>query len=195
MQGEDQIRQAIAHSWAHTAQLSTTAPDLQDRLFELGMAQLRLQTQVRGATVPEQEGVPAMSVSEAVHVAYLQAGLGKPHQGSAADDHELQVFEMYDMISMDDPEDEQAAEVNAVADIGEAVTLAEVKAAQEGDAFAGDMKQYVTSGKMPENKTRAKTIATHAHVYGVIDGMLVRTARSKHGMYELRAQWYIPKGD
>ena len=60
---------------------------------------MRLQTQVRGAVAPKQEGTAEMSVSEAV--AYLQAGLGKPHQGTAADDHELQVFEMYDMISME----------------------------------------------------------------------------------------------
>ena len=103
MQDEGQIRQTIAHSLAHTAQLSTAAPNLRDRLFELEMAQLRMQTQVRGATVPEQEGAPTMFVSKAI--AYLQAGLGKPHQGSSAGDHELQVFEMYDMISMDDPED------------------------------------------------------------------------------------------
>ena len=49
-------------------------------------------------------------MSEAV--AYLQAGLGKPHQGTAADDHELQVFEMYDMISMEAEE-----QINAVADV------------------------------------------------------------------------------
>ena len=70
MQNEERIRQAIAHSWAHTTKLSTAAPDLQDRLFELGMAQLRLQTQVRGAVVPEQEDTAEMSVSEAL--AYLQ---------------------------------------------------------------------------------------------------------------------------
>ena len=91
MQDEDQIRQAIAHSWAHTAQLSTAALDLQDRLFELEIAQLRLQTQVRGATVPGQEGTPTMFVSEAI--ACLQAGLGKSHQGSTTDDHELQGFD------------------------------------------------------------------------------------------------------
>ena len=96
---------------------------------------------------------------------------------------------------MDDPDDEQAVEVNVVADIGEAVTLAEVTSAQEGDAFAGDMMRYVSSSKMPENKAKAKTIATHTHVYGVIDGMLVRTKRSKHGLYEPRDQWHIPKGD
>ena len=127
-------------------------------------------------------------MSEAV--AYLQAGLGKSHQGTAADDHELQVFEMYDMISMDA---EEEVEINAVGDVSEAVTLKEVKQAQADNPFAADMMEYVTTGELPKNKAKAKTVATHAHVYGVIEGALVRTARSKHGLYEARAQRYVPK--
>ena len=115
----------------------------------------------------------------------MQAGLGKPHQGTAADDHELQVFEMYDMNLMDA---EEEVEVSAVGDVNEAVTLKEVKQAQADNPFAADVMEYVTTGELPKNKAKAKTVATHAHVYGVIEGALVRTTRSKHGLYEARAR-------
>ena len=171
MQDEEQIRQAIAHSWAHTTKLSTAALDLQGRLFELDMAQLRLQTQVTGAVVPEQGDTAEMSMSEVV--AYLQAGLGKPHQGTATDDHELQVFEMYRY--------EEEVEVNAVGDVSGAATLKEVEQAQADNSFAADMMKYVTMGELLGNKAKAKTVATRPHVYGLVERALVRTTRSKHG--------------
>ena len=92
---EDAIKKFIEMSWSNTAGVAKARPDLIDRLYELGAAQLRLQLQVRGARVMKGEE-HSVSVHQALEE--MQAA-GCQQPAGTADQESLLTFDMHEMLS------------------------------------------------------------------------------------------------
>ena len=92
---EDAIKKFVELSWSNTAGVAKARPDLIDRLYELGAAQLRLQLQVRGARIIKGEE-HSVSVHQALEE--MQAA-GCQQPAGTADQESLLTFDMHEMLS------------------------------------------------------------------------------------------------